>query len=70
MESLFLLEHVRSVGNGAEDRKRIGIYSSEPDAHEAIDRLRTQDGFSDYPDGFTIQRFEIDEDHWTDGYSE
>lgn len=68
MESLFLLEHVRRIGDGADDRKRIGIYESETDARNAIDRLRSQPGFCDYPDDFVIQPYEIDRGYWTEGY--
>ncbi|MFD0362806.1 hypothetical protein ACFQZZ_15285 [Nocardia sp. GCM10030253] len=68
MESLFLLEHVRPVGDDADDRKRIGIYESEADARNAVDRLRTQPGFCDYPDNFVVQSYEIDKNYWTEGY--
>lgn len=51
-----------------EDVKLIGAYASEAAAQAAIERLRKQPGFRDYPDDFTIDAYEIDKDHWTEGF--
>ncbi|MFC9898412.1 hypothetical protein ACFVMC_32375 [Nocardia sp. NPDC127579] len=68
MDSVFLLEHVYEIGNGVEERKRIGVYLSEEDARFRIGRLRLQPGFRDRPEDFVIQRFEIDRSYWAEGY--
>ena len=65
MESAFLLQHERP---DTEDVKVIGLYSSEAAARAAIERLRLQPGFSDYPNGFTIDRYKLDQDNWTEGF--
>ncbi|MFE7798671.1 SPOR domain-containing protein [Nocardia sp. NPDC057440] len=70
MVSVFLLEHVYRTGDDIDERKRVGIYASKEDAQNAIDRLRVQPGFSDYPDCFVIQGYEIDRDYWTEGYDD
>ena len=36
---------------------------------EAIDRLRNKPGFSNHPDGFCIDPYELDEDNWESGFS-
>jgi len=46
----------------------IGVYSTEQHARDAVERLRYQPGFCDAPEGFCIDRYEIDRDHWGEGY--
>ncbi len=65
MERAFLLQHERP---DTDDVKVIGIYSSEMEAKTAIDRLRKQPGFCDHPDGFSIDAYEVDMDHWSEGF--
>jgi hypothetical protein len=65
MERAFLLQHERP---DPENVKVIGIYSSEAAAQAAIDRLQQQAGFRDYPDCFTIDVYELDKDHWAEGF--
>ncbi len=48
--------------------KVIGIYSSEALAEAAMQRSRVLPGFVNRPDSFAIDRYEIDEDHWTRGF--
>ena len=68
MESVFLLWHVHVVENG-DDEKLIGVYRSEEEARAAIIRLADQPGFVDCPEGFLIESYEIDKDHWIEGYT-
>jgi hypothetical protein len=65
--TVYLLQHVHSV-NDDDDVKTLGIYSSEACALEAVERFRKLPGFSTAPDGFSVNAFEIDQDHWTSGY--
>ena len=48
--------------------KVIGIYSSETLAEAAMQRAQVLPGFADQPDSFTIDRYEVDEDHWSRGF--
>ena len=68
MDSVFLLWHVHKIGEGDDDEKLIGVYRTEADAHAAIARLRHQPGFREVPDGFTYERYQLDKDHWTEGF--
>jgi len=65
MERAYLLQH----GNPeTDDVKVIGLYSSPSSAAAAIERLRAQPGFRDHPDSFTVDAYELDEDHWIEGF--
>lgn len=62
MTSVFVLQHVHSTDDGAEDVKFIGVYSSRQKAQDAAGRLASVPGFSDAPDGFVIDEHRIDQD--------
>ena len=65
---VFVLQHARPKDDDNEDVKLIGIYSSRQAAEAAIARLRSQPGFADYPDEFSIDPYDLDVDHWTEGF--
>jgi hypothetical protein len=44
------------------------VYSSEPEAKAAIDRLKNQKGFAGFQEGFHIYPYTLNEDHWTEGF--
>ena len=67
---VYVLQHVHSRGNGAEDVKFIGVYSSRENALSAIAKLSQTPGFSDAPNGFHIDEYQLDKDHWVEGYSD
>ncbi len=46
----------------------IGVYSSKMNAESAVERLRGQPGFRDYPECFTISKYPLDKDHSTEGF--
>jgi hypothetical protein len=68
MASVFVLQHVHTREDGAEDVKFIGVYSSREKADAAAARLSRLPGFSDAPDGFHVDEYRIDQDHWAQGY--
>jgi hypothetical protein len=68
MASVFVLQHVHAGEDGNEDVKFIGVYSSREKAQEAVARLGQLPGFSDAPDGFHIDEYRVDQDHWVEGY--
>lgn len=65
-ESVYLVQHVRDESDGS--YKVIGIYSSRNAAESAVERLRGKPGFRDHPEGFSIDRYEIDRDCWPEGF--
>ena len=69
LKTVFLLQHVHVSDDGSEeDVKLIGVYRSRDLPEGAIERLRGQPGFVDHPDGFEIGEYELDKDHWTEGF--
>ena len=69
MKSVFILQHCYEHEYGHDEIKFIGAYSSEQKADETIKRLKNVGGFRDYPvDCFFIDKYEIDKDHWTEGF--
>ena len=68
MEHAYLLHHVREDDEYGDDAKLIGVYRSRSSAEQAIARLSSQPGFRDYPAGFEIGKYELDRDHWEEGF--
>ena len=68
VDEVFLLWHVHDFGNSNEDEKLIGVYRSRENAEAAIKRVADQPGFVDQPQGFQICPYNLDMDHWTEGY--
>ena len=66
-ESVFLVWYVQER-NGDDADLLIGVYRTEADAEAAIDRLKPKAGFVAAPLGFRINRYELNRDHWEDGY--
>ena len=79
MKQVFVVQHVHTLPDGSEDVKLIGVYSSAMSAHVAVNRLKQQPGFREYPDmvdpsmesgeqGFHVSAMTLDKDHWAEGY--
>ena len=65
VEPLFVLLHSLPESGRV---KVVGIYSSKALAEAAEERTRELPGFVEEPTGFTIERYEIDKDHWPRGF--
>jgi hypothetical protein len=74
-----LLQHSHTLPSGEKDVKIIGLYESRTAAIAAVGRLVQNNGFREHPeivnplvdditDGFFIDEYEINKDHWTEGY--
>jgi hypothetical protein len=69
MNSVWLLwfEQEREVGEDTE--LLIGVYRTEDSAKAAIERVKDQPGFRDYPQGFTAYEHFLDKDSWEEGFA-
>ena len=67
-ERVYILDHEYKGYADQIERKSIGVYSSVMKAQAAIIRLRNMPGFVEYPDGFIIRKWKIDEDSWINGF--
>ncbi len=79
MESVFVVQHLHLLPSGEECVCFIGVYRTKDAAKAAIQRLSVQPGFCKYPQiidpiqtdeeqGFYIDKYELDKDHWTEGF--
>lgn len=69
LTNVYVLQHVHEADDGAEDVKLIGVYSSRENAQAALARLSQAPGFSEAPDGFHIDEYQLDTDQWVEGYA-
>jgi hypothetical protein len=69
VDSVFVLWYVNAPDSPDEDEFLIGLYKTEEEAKAAIERLKGKPGFEDAPDGFQIHPYELNRDHWTEGFS-
>lgn len=67
MNEVFTLQHSYK-NNGNEETKFIGIYTTEQEAKNAIERLKSQSGFKDRPNDFYIDKYQLNKDNWSEGY--
>ncbi|SEK46086.1 hypothetical protein [Streptacidiphilus jiangxiensis] len=51
-----------------DDVTLLGIYSSEAGAGERMLRARLLPGFAAEPDCFHLGEYDLDRDHWTEGF--
>jgi hypothetical protein len=69
IETVHLLWFVKEQSDGEEDIELlIGVYSSETEARAAIERVKDKPGFADSREGFQICPYELNHDHWTEGF--
>lgn len=65
---VFVLMHTHELSPEREDFKLIGVYSTKAAAESAVKRIKVLPGFSETPEGFCVQAYPLDKDHWTDGF--
>jgi hypothetical protein len=66
MAKVFLAQHIHKMHDGSCDTKLIGVYATESDANAAVRRVSDRAGFRDFPEGFTIEAYVLDQDQWED----
>jgi homoserine kinase type II len=65
---VFVVQHAHEIEEDKEDVKFIGVYSTEESANAAVAGLSLQAGFRETSNGFHVDRYTVDEDHWTGGF--
>lgn len=63
-DAVYLLWHTDAY----DDDKLIGTYRTERDALAAIERVKSKPGFSDEGGRFECARYELNRDHWEEGF--
>jgi hypothetical protein len=67
-KDVYVLQHSYQDA-GCAETKMIGIYRLREEAEAAIIRLKLQPGFRDFQDDFHIDRYPLDLDHWSEGFT-
>ena len=71
-DMVFVLEHARydddNSDNDIEDLKLIGVFATKQQAKAAIEQLKQQPGFKDYPKGFHIDAYPLGQINWSSGF--
>ena len=68
MSVVYVVQHERLVGDGSEDVKFVGVFSTNDIAQSAIEQLGMQEGFRECRDGFSIDEYELDAIQWQEGF--
>jgi hypothetical protein len=65
---VYILWHIHQIEKDNDDEKLIGVYSSIQKARAAQRRTSKLKGFRRSKKGFIIDKYILDQDHWTDGF--
>lgn len=65
---VFLVHHIRELEDDTEEVKFIGVFSTKENAIAAVDRIKSEPGFCDFPDGFDIEPQDLDRIGWLEGF--
>jgi homoserine kinase type II len=68
MDSVWLLWFEQEREDSEDTELLIGVYRTEDDAHAAIQRLKDQPGFREYPKGFKAYEYVLGRDSWAEGF--
>jgi hypothetical protein len=66
--SVQLLWLVQEREEGEDTELLIAVYQTQQGAKAAIERLQGKPGFAEYPAGFMTESYELNKDHWTEGF--
>jgi hypothetical protein len=64
----YLVHHLKIDEDDDDNDKLIGLFRTMESARLAVARALKQPGFKENPKGFTIEFFEFDKVHWTEGF--
>ncbi|SHI89088.1 hypothetical protein SAMN02745163_00948 [Clostridium cavendishii DSM 21758] len=68
MKYVYLLQHSYEI-NEVDETKTIGIYTSEENALNVIEKYKSLPGFKDYnEDCFYIDKYELNQNNWEEGF--
>ena len=68
MTIVYNLWYEREYPDREDTELHIGIYATERDALEAVERLKDQLGFRDYQEGFNVYPVKLGVTGWVEGF--
>ena len=66
LDTVYLLQYHVALSDRIE-KILIGVYGTESDARAAQLRMRDKRGFIDSPEGFRIEPYVLNKEHWVEG---
>jgi hypothetical protein len=70
MTKVYLLCHDYETSTSPDNGIIIGLFSTHELTSKAIEALSSKPGFANFKNGFTIDTYIVNEDHWRDGFGE
>ena len=67
MKDVFVLHHTYGDSE-SESYKILGVFSTERKANSEIQKYLVLPGFKEFPEGFTVTKYALDESHWLSGF--
>lgn len=68
MKYVYIVHHTHVISEENEDIKLIGAFSSKENAIKVTEKYKQLPGFREAPKGFDIDKYQIDEEYWSEGY--
>ncbi len=68
MTHIFTLQ--LTVADYDTEPKFLGVYATRSEAEAAVQRYREREGFRVHLEGFHIDEYELNKDHWKSGFAE
>lgn len=69
MKKIYLLFHEYTDDGPTDDAKLLGIFLTHKEAKKSIKRYANLPGFQDWPNGFSVDTYTLDETEWNEGFS-
>lgn len=66
---IWQVHHIRECDDGSDDAKQVGIFDSMSGAQQAVELLRMEPGFRQFPDDFLIDEIELNHLAWREGFA-
>lgn len=67
---VYILYHTRVDAFGCDNDKCLGVFSDTKKAERAKRYALNLKGFKDYPDGFCVVEYTLNEQHWLEGFGD
>ena len=67
-DHLYIVSHDFETERQLDNPRQVGVYSTQQQAEMAVKRMRRLPGFKDFPNGFMIGRYRVNQDHWREGF--
>lgn len=65
---VYVVYHEYEFPPAIDNTRFVGLLASAEDAARVITHLKTKPGFREHADGFTADRYLLNQDHWDEGY--